>query len=312
MATNYPINPRVRAYGKARLDIAGRATSQAQWEKLWKHPANAFPFVWGESWKQCIEYRVDDFPAEVGFFTDILGLPVNALNPDYAMFTSPKGDFFISVVPSAQSEPSTPPDAFRLQFMVQDILATALELQRRGIEFEQTPQPLHPGSTLCIASFRTPHGLSIELWAAGTTKLETEPATQASLNLSAEIKNSDDEDADDDEDDELISEPDGNGNEVEGEAESDDEAEDADEDDLGADLDEDEEDDFDIDEDEDDFDADDDDDEDEDLASLKTDHRKPVVSKPIPKPVEAKPTLPNTLVGSQKSQSPEYIDLEIT
>src|SRR4030042_1987673 len=155
MATNYPINPRVRAYGKARLDIAGRATSQSQWEKLWKHPVNSFPFVWGDSWKQCIEYRVDDFPAEVGFYTDILGLPVNAHDPGYAMFTSPQGDFFFSVVPTPLTAHSTPPDAFRLQFSVKDIIAITQELQQRGIDFEQTPLPVHPGSSLSIASFRT-------------------------------------------------------------------------------------------------------------------------------------------------------------
>ncbi len=30
------VNPRFRAYGKARIDIAMRATNQSEWEKLWK------------------------------------------------------------------------------------------------------------------------------------------------------------------------------------------------------------------------------------------------------------------------------------
>jgi hypothetical protein len=93
MVTKYPVSARIRALGKARLDIAARAKSQADWESLWKPPSNPFPFAWGETWKQCVEYKVDDFPAEVGFFIDVLGLPVNAIDPDYAMFTSPQGLF---------------------------------------------------------------------------------------------------------------------------------------------------------------------------------------------------------------------------
>jgi catechol 2,3-dioxygenase-like lactoylglutathione lyase family enzyme len=164
MSTNYPINPRVRAYGKARIDIAERAKNPADWEKLWKPPSATFPFVWGETWKQCVEYRVDDFAAEVGFFIDVLGLPVNAFDPGYAMFTSPHGDFFFSVVPTPHAEQSTPPEAIRLQFMVKDIMATALELEQRGIFFEQPPQPLRPDSSLSIGIFRTPHGICVELW----------------------------------------------------------------------------------------------------------------------------------------------------
>ena len=65
------INPRVRAYGKARLDIARRAQSRQDWDTLWKKPLHEFPFTWGAYWKQSIEYRVADFAAEIGFFIDV-------------------------------------------------------------------------------------------------------------------------------------------------------------------------------------------------------------------------------------------------
>ena len=158
------ISPRIRAYGKARIDIARRATSLAEWDQLWKKPANDFPFDWGNHWKQCVEYKVDDFAAEVGFYIDILGLPVNAFDPEYAMFTSPGGDFFLAIVPKPEGRSSTPPDAMRIQFMVADLLETTKELERRGITFEQKPLPCSPGSSLCIACFRTPHGITIDLW----------------------------------------------------------------------------------------------------------------------------------------------------
>ncbi len=181
MATNYPVNPRVRAFGKARIDIARRARSQEEWDRLWKRPTHAFPFDWGEAWKQCIEYKVDDFAAEVGFFIDVLGLPVNSLDEGYAQFTSPHGDFFFAVVPTLEDQYATPPDALRLQFMVADIFATADELQNRGIEFDQVPQPCQEGSSLYIGCFRTPHGLCVELWGNVYQPQEVEPYAQPAV-----------------------------------------------------------------------------------------------------------------------------------
>jgi catechol 2,3-dioxygenase-like lactoylglutathione lyase family enzyme len=168
----YPVNPRFRAYGKARIDIAQRATNREDWDRLWKRSTHAFPFSWGKSWKHCVEYKVADYPAEVGFFIDILGFPVNAFDPDYAMFTSPNGEFFFSVVPAHEGEESTPPEAIRLQFMIENIEQTAAELERRGIVFEQWPAPSSMGSPLLIGSFRTPNGIGIDLW--GFEKDETD------------------------------------------------------------------------------------------------------------------------------------------
>lgn len=160
----YHINPRFRAYGKARIDIAQRAQTEDDWYDLWKESSNPYPFRWGKNWRQSIEYKVDDFAAEVGFFIDILGLPVNAFDPDYAMFTSPGRDFYFSVVPTFEGEESTPPDAIRIQFMVEDIFDLIDELEQRGVDFEQQPQPCEPDSSLYIAFFRTPHGICVDLW----------------------------------------------------------------------------------------------------------------------------------------------------
>jgi catechol 2,3-dioxygenase-like lactoylglutathione lyase family enzyme len=158
------VNPRFRAYGKARLDIAQRAGSRAEWEDLWKPPRHEFPFRWGAHWKQCIEYRVLDYAAEVGFYIDVLAFPVNAFDAGYAQFTGPEGEFHIAVMPVFPGENPTPPDAIRLQFMVADLSGTVEHLKERGVPFEQEPQPLHPGSRIQIGSFRTPHGLLVELW----------------------------------------------------------------------------------------------------------------------------------------------------
>lgn len=296
MATNFPINPRVRDFGKARIDIAVRARNQTQWEKLWVHPVNSFPFVWGESWKQCVEYRVDDFPAEVGFYIDILGLPINALDPGYAMFTSPQADFTFAVVPAHHAEPSTPPDAFRLQFMVKDIVSTTDELQRRGIYFEQTPQPLHPGSSLSTASFRTPHGICVELW----SKVESSNTPELKLSLLRARDNADEMDVDsDDEFDEDEEET----------------SQDSDDDDLGEDIEGEEDDDLEFDEDEDEIDEDEDDEDDdlngdEDYNSSIPIDRKNNRSTSRLQPGVVKLKSRDQITANQNKQSPEYVDLE--
>jgi hypothetical protein len=158
------VSARVRAYGRARIDIARRALTPQDWDELWKPPQNPFPFTWGTYWKQCIEYRVDDFASEAGFFIDVLGFPVIAFDANYAMFTSPTGEFTFAVVQTPEGGTSTPPDAIRIQFMVEDIYKTTEELARRGIAFTQIPEPLSGGSSMHTATFLSPHGICIELW----------------------------------------------------------------------------------------------------------------------------------------------------
>jgi hypothetical protein len=343
MVTNYPINPRVRAIGKARLDFASHTKNQIEWEKQWKSPSNQFPFDWGESWKQCVEYRVDDFPAEVGFYIDILGFSVNALDPTYAMFTSPQAEFFISIVPTQPNEQSTSPDAIRLQFMVKDIARTTQALQQRGISFDHTPQPLHPGSTLQISTFRTPHGISIELWGRDEILQISELAT-STTNIATKPGNGDDpEDEDEEELDEDtdIGEEDGAaGDDLDDEEDvdtgfggEDDENDDEEDLDSGEELDEEvdipepekegddedsDEDDLDEDEFESDWDDDDDDDDeddfgnDQDLKTLEYTASHEVASFSHTLPREVNPAPPSKGFMDPAEQGPEYIELDIT
>ena len=153
-----------RNYGKERLDIASKCTSAEDWDRLWTEHRNDYPFKWGECWKQCIEYIVDDYAAEVGFYIDILGLKVNAFSDEFAMFTGPDSDFYFAVVPKTEKAESTPTDSIRLQFMIEDIMETASELENRGIEFDKKPEPFGEGSSLYHGFFRSPHGIPIDLW----------------------------------------------------------------------------------------------------------------------------------------------------
>jgi hypothetical protein len=159
-----PLNPRYRSYGRARIEIASQVKSQEDWDLLWKNPIYPYIFEWGHSWKQCIEYKVTDFLSEVGFFSDVLGFPVNTIGPDYVQFTSPEDDFYLAIVPTAQGETPTPPGAIRIQFNIIDFESTIEELRRRGIAFEGEPGPCQEGSGMLLATFRSPHGIILELF----------------------------------------------------------------------------------------------------------------------------------------------------
>jgi hypothetical protein len=153
-----------KEYGEERLIVAREAKSREDWDRLWKESAHPFAFTWGECWNQTAEYVVDDFAAEIGFYIDILGLECNALSEEYAMVNGPKKEFFLSVVPSSPDRPATPKDSIKVEFMIDNIVETSQELERRGIRFEARPAPDGEGSTLYTGLFRSPNGTRIGLW----------------------------------------------------------------------------------------------------------------------------------------------------
>jgi len=160
---NQDFDSKCREFGNARLAIAAEAQSQSDWERLWKAPAHSFPFAWGTCWKQCVEYRVDDYAREIGFFLDVLGFDAVALAPDFAMLNNEAQEFFLAVR-AAENGSATPPDAIRIQFLIDGILETAAELEGRGIRFEKRPEPCEPSSPMLTGWFRTPHGVPVDLW----------------------------------------------------------------------------------------------------------------------------------------------------
>lgn len=174
MATKYHINPRFRAYGKARIDVTRRAINEQEWQSQWREPMNDFPFATGAGWQFSFDYKVDDFAAEVGFFIDVLGFPVRAFSPSYAQFTSPGGEICFGVLATSQGEESTPPDSIRLYLNVHNIQQASKELIRRGIAYETTPGADQSGTPVHTGYFRSPHGVIIELW----NDAGTEPAWQ--------------------------------------------------------------------------------------------------------------------------------------
>jgi len=54
-----------------------------------------FRLVWDDScWKHTMEYFVENFEAEVGFFAGVLGFTINTISDEYIMLTPPSRDFF--------------------------------------------------------------------------------------------------------------------------------------------------------------------------------------------------------------------------
>ena len=153
-----------REFGVARLQIADRLyAGQADAEQPGSR--HAYPLRLGPLWRMTVEYAAADYPAEIGFYADIMGLNPTALGPGYGMFASPAEDFHISVTPTPQGGAPTPPDALKLEFNVQDIFATVEELTRRGVTFERQPSRAGgPNSRFVSGYFRTPNGIRISLW----------------------------------------------------------------------------------------------------------------------------------------------------
>lgn len=161
--------------GHERLAIAAAATSRDDWNAIAASLRHRFPFEWGECWRQSTEYRVCDFAAEVGFYTDVLGCSIMVLSDTYAMFTSPDNAFNVAFVPAVPGE-ETPPHAIAIEFMVNHIAQTVKNLQDRGVVFESLPSPPTSQPILTTAAFRTPNAIQIRLWSVVQPKVDNNVA----------------------------------------------------------------------------------------------------------------------------------------
>ncbi|MFA4986612.1 MAG: VOC family protein [Candidatus Brocadiia bacterium] len=158
-------NSEYRAKGKARIDAVSSAKTQKEWQRIWKDSPPS-PIRWRDGqycWKATFEYCVTDFAAEVGFFTDVLFLPVLTISENYVMFSGENEDFHFSIVPAEKGK-ETPPGTFAMEFMLDDIFAVHKELESKGVQFEKTPVRYAPQSKLFICEFRTPNGILVRLW----------------------------------------------------------------------------------------------------------------------------------------------------
>ncbi len=164
MASNYRGLGKVRAHGKARIAITLEARDEEEFLRRWHKPAYDYPFEWESGQKFCVEYRVADFAAEVGFYVDVLGINVDAISPSRAQFSSPDQDLVLAVAAGDERQPIHPPDNLRLQMFIKNLETTVAELEKRGVVFESPAEPSSSDPNLLVATLQTPNGLSIELW----------------------------------------------------------------------------------------------------------------------------------------------------
>jgi hypothetical protein len=153
---------RCRTYGIERLRAAAAIHTRRDVERMWREPANPFAFAFADGWKHTVALRIMDFPAEVGFYVDVLGFAANAIAADYVMLTSPRREFFLSLV-QAGKRAATPPETISLEFMVSGLRATVDALRTRGIAVSSA-SPHSSGSPLHRASLDTPNGFKLTLW----------------------------------------------------------------------------------------------------------------------------------------------------
>ena len=127
---------------------------------LWQKPKCLIKF--DNSWHQIIEYVVDDFLAEVGFYSNILGLVPSSLGQDYAKFSNRELLFFISFVPSSEERPATPPDSVHIQLLVKDMKRITWEFKQRGVRFIRKPEQM--SEDMSCATIITPGGMILDFW----------------------------------------------------------------------------------------------------------------------------------------------------
>jgi hypothetical protein len=167
------VNPRFRAYGRARVEIFNQVTSQQDWIRLWKPATHPFPFFWADAWKTTFEFEVNDYPSEVGFFTDILGLTVDEFGEEFVRFILPEAAICLTV----KHNPSTPfpvDPSMRLQIHINRLTETISELKNRGVKFTQLPSEIQTGTGEAKATLITPNGVSIDLIGEYTAPQVTE------------------------------------------------------------------------------------------------------------------------------------------
>lgn len=154
----------LRALGAMRRERAAAARTPESWNEI-TAGAPKPNYAFGSCWKQAVEYYVDDLDAEIGFYTDIVGMSPMILGNNRAMFTFAfDSDFCITVLAATDDSPATPPGSLRFEWMMEDIATIAADFQSRGASFDRWPEAEAEGSPLSWGSLRTPHGVTICLW----------------------------------------------------------------------------------------------------------------------------------------------------
>ncbi len=155
-----------RTLGKRRLAAMARMKTREDWAKRWPKARHPYPFSWGDCWKAVVEFGVKDYPAELGFHLDVLGLTLNASWDDHAMLTTPDGAYAFTIYRAKRTAPD-----LNLQFMLGNILAATTALKKRGVTVvKDLTAEWGEANAMRTFTMATPNGVHITLWGFATAR----------------------------------------------------------------------------------------------------------------------------------------------
>ncbi|MDR3749299.1 MAG: VOC family protein [Acidobacteriota bacterium] len=105
----------------------------------------------------CVFYYVSDIERAIRFYTDVLGFKV--ASRDFVARFEIDG-VLVEIVPTTDASKLAGGGNARLCLQVDDIAATLLELQHKGVP----TTPAHPETGGLLAAFQDPDGNEICLW----------------------------------------------------------------------------------------------------------------------------------------------------
>jgi catechol 2,3-dioxygenase-like lactoylglutathione lyase family enzyme len=113
--------------------------------------------------------RVSDLDRSTAFYRDRVGLKLQSLNEEFAVFDAGGMILMLEHLPKAPSSPSAGLAAFtEIVLESADVLATHAAMQARGVPFKRDPRAVTSDDTrvMYAADFRDPDGhvLSIAGW----------------------------------------------------------------------------------------------------------------------------------------------------
>ncbi len=122
----------------------------------------------GVVFRQMFEYAVIDYEIEVGFFSEIFGFSVIAMTQDYALFTTPAGDFHFSLRAAGKHDTASRFDGLKLLFMTADFASAEAHIHASGLIEDAEVRNGSPSQR--VLYFTSPAGLPIEIWEDPTAK----------------------------------------------------------------------------------------------------------------------------------------------
>lgn len=108
-----------------------------------------------------VKYPVKNFPAEVGFWTQVFGAEFLSLSEDYAIVQNEDGSTF-----SFKQRDANAPEEIRIQWFTDELDSVLQSLSERNAAYE-----IQRNSDIQrFAGLVTPNGVKVEIWSGAEEK----------------------------------------------------------------------------------------------------------------------------------------------